>query len=385
MMCSQTCPLFLLLKILLFLTMTKDKNILPYSQDYPFEHSSFDPFKSPMELLLIGVFHASATNLSEQKIKSIMLVMNIAFELKERYPDLKMPAADYILNYDTRNKSRIPSMTPTMHVGRNKKNEVHPFFMNKPSVYLKYLMADPSKNPMLNSLPDESSGEMNCLQQGKKWRTHEIFQNPMDLGELHDPVFDSNHLLISRFFKQKENTSTGTSKVYVPYSQGYLVKKDLSTPSLGWVSIQKQDVPLSRILRVEEKSLRIEHGLRFKIDDYGQPYTFAQEYRQDNLVTLLWNGKGFLEHWKLKKADGELMKAVLAPLVLFTDDPFGNLSKQCNLFYSYLMTPAVMSYDARSSKSNSYFICTLNKKLSALDMLLPLVDGLKELEKGIRI
>ncbi|KAI9006277.1 hypothetical protein CLU79DRAFT_892297 [Phycomyces nitens] len=366
-------------------------------QDYPFEHSSFDPFKSPLELLLIGFFHASATNFSEQKIKSIMLLMKIAFELKERYPDLKMPAADFVLNYDTRKKSRIPSMTPIVHVGRNKKNEVHPFFMNKPSVYLKYLMADPSKNPMLSSLPDESSGEMNCLQQGAKWRTHEMFQTPMvtldngadiwtgDLVELHDPVFDSNCLLISRFFKQKENTTTGTAKVYVPYAQGYLVKKDLSTPSLGCVSIQKQDVPLHRVLRVKEKSLRIDHGLRFKTDNNGQSYTFTQEYQQGDLVTLLWNGKGFSKRWKLKKADGELMKVVLAPLVLFTDDTSGNLSKQYNLFDSYLMTPAAMSYDARSSKNNSYFICTLNNKLSALDMIPLLVDDLKELEKAIKM
>ncbi|KAL0078267.1 hypothetical protein F4703DRAFT_1945569 [Phycomyces blakesleeanus] len=89
------------------------------------------------------------------------------------------------------------------------------------------------------------------------------------------------------------------------------------------------------------------------------------------------------ERWKVEKSDGTLMKVVLTPLILFTDDTSGNLSKQYNLFDSYLMTPAAMSYDARSSKNNSYFVCTSNKNLSAVDMLPPLVDDMKKLENGI--
>ncbi|KAI8360860.1 hypothetical protein EDC96DRAFT_226949 [Choanephora cucurbitarum] len=84
-----------------------------------------------------------------------------------------------------------------------------------------------------------------------------------------------------------------------------------------------------------------------------------------------------------KKADGSFMKAVVSFHTITTDDTSGNLSKQYNLFDSYLVTPAAMSFDARCSKNNTYFICTSNKKLSAVDMLPALVDDLEQLESGV--
>ncbi|KAI9032763.1 hypothetical protein CLU79DRAFT_162200 [Phycomyces nitens] len=88
---------------------------------------------------------------------------------------------------------------------------------------------------------------------------------------------------------------------------------------------------------------------------------------------------------KRKRTDGSLMKVAVAPLTIFIDDTSGNLSKQYNMFDSYVMTPAAMSFDSRGSKNNVYFICTANKNPTAVDMLPALVDDLVELEHGIEM
>ncbi|KAL0081433.1 hypothetical protein F4703DRAFT_1795625 [Phycomyces blakesleeanus] len=238
----------------------KQKNLI---QNYPLEHSASDPFKSLLEVAFMAFFHASCMNFSEQKIKSILVMMNIAFGLKEKSPNLKISATNSILNYNNRKRSCIHSITPTVHVGHNKKNQEHQFFMNKPSMYLKYLMDDPNKNPLLSSLPDKSTSELNCLQKDEKWQTHKINDIwARHLVKLNCMNFEANHLLTTQFFKQKKTPSSGISvesESYVSYAEDYLVKKDLSVPLLGFV--------LS--------------------------FSFQQAYEQDDLVIILWNDKGF--------------------------------------------------------------------------------------------
>ncbi|KAI9327334.1 hypothetical protein BD770DRAFT_455738 [Pilaira anomala] len=77
-------------------------------QEYPLEHSPSGPFKSILDFVIISFFHGGSVNISEQKIKLIMLMINVLFTLKEKNPDLKLPATDHVLNYDSRVKSRIP-------------------------------------------------------------------------------------------------------------------------------------------------------------------------------------------------------------------------------------------------------------------------------------
>lgn len=146
-------------------------------QDYSFQHSEYDPFGSPiMEMLLRGFFHASTINFSEEKMKSVLTLVRCAIKLKEKDPSLKVPADDFVLNFHTRKKSRIPLMAPNMYIGHNLKTGLqHPYYLNKHSTYLKHLMADPVKSAMLSSFPDESTGGMDSLQQGEKWRTHKMF------------------------------------------------------------------------------------------------------------------------------------------------------------------------------------------------------------------
>lgn len=101
--------------------------------------SPSDPFRSMLNFVLISFFHRGTLNISEQKIKLIMLMINVLFELKDKNPEMQLPTTDYVLNYDSRVKSRIPPMGLTQHEAKNKKGEVHPFYMNKPSTFLKHI------------------------------------------------------------------------------------------------------------------------------------------------------------------------------------------------------------------------------------------------------
>lgn len=99
----------------------------------------------------------------------------------------------------------------------------------------------------------------------------------------------------------------------------------------------------------------------------------------------LFNNQHYSESLKRVRPDGSFMKVIIAPITIFTDDTSGNLSKQYNVFDSYVMTPAAMAFDARGSKNNTFFICSANKSLSAVDMLPALVEDLSRLENGIEM
>ncbi|KAG1454565.1 hypothetical protein G6F56_007290 [Rhizopus delemar] len=379
------------------------ENFNTFIEALPFERSPTDPFESIIVFVLLAFFHCGAINISEQKIKLVMLMLRVLFKIKEGNPDIQLPTTDYILNYEKKKKTRIPKMTPDRYVVRNRKNEEHAFFMNKPSTYLKFLMSNPVKNPMLSSFPDETTGEYNRLQQGSKWKHDPMFQNPMvtlansndiwvgDLVEIHRPDgLVPTFLLVTRFFQSREDSSN-----YVTYAQGYLAQEFAYVHGEGCMSRLQVALPLmqltSKVPVKKSEFLNIINGRQFDVVnplDINRNFDlmYCQEPHNDfRNIAALWNDLGSAEKWKRKQIGNtrELMKVVIAPLILFTDDTSGNLSKQYNLFDSYLMTPAAMSYDARSSKNNSYFVCATNKKLSSIDVLPPLVDDLLELEKGV--
>lgn len=235
---------------------------------------------------------------------------------------------------------------------------------------------------MLSSLPDDTAGELNALNQGEKWRSHKIFQNPMVtlsngkdiwvgyLLQLQGTRPAETHFLVHRFYKEKKFQDS-----YVEYAEGYFV---LNYPFLS-VSRRRYCVPLSVLTStfiINKVDFFVTDTIfdRFILNEEKQTFHAKPIDTDDTeIVFNLLNNSSFCERWKVHRSEG-LMKVVVAPLMLFTDDTSGNLSKQYNLFDSYLLIPAAMSYDARSSKNNSFFMCTSNKKLTSVDMLPAIVD-----------
>ncbi|CAO3622172.1 unnamed protein product [Mucor hiemalis] len=365
-------------------------------ESFDFRNLDADPFRSLQDFVLISFIHGETMNLSGQEVKKMMVMINVIVEIMRKNPEAKLPATDYVLKYDQRKKSRVPKMATSEHAVENKNNEEHSFFLNKPSEYLKHLMAHPIKAPILTSFPDETQGEMTCMQQVEKWKTHRMFQNLMvslkngsDLwvGDLRK-MSDGWTVMVDRFYKQKTPTSSASATSDEIFADCYLV---LNAPTLS-VSLNRFKFFLSLFsnsLPVDKRAYRSQYNFidRFTFNDSGTvvgpvPPTSIDEA---NRVHKVWLNGGFRPAWKRIKRDGNLMKVVLAPLMLFSDDTSGNVSKQYNLFDSFLVIPAAMSYDARSSKNNCFFICTSNKKLSSMDMLPPIVDDLLTLENGVEM
>ncbi|KAL0084965.1 hypothetical protein J3Q64DRAFT_1861028 [Phycomyces blakesleeanus] len=78
-------------------------------------------------------------------------------------------------------------------------------------------------------------------------------------------------------------------------------------------------------------------------------------------------------------------KVIIVPLIFFTDDTSGNLSKQYNPYESWLMKCAGLSFRDRFSIENIRFIAIVPKKNSAKDVsILPvMVCNIKALEKSV--
>lgn len=73
---------------------------------------------------------------------------------------------------------------------------------------------------------------------------------------------------------------------------------------------------------------------------------------------------------------------VMLPLVLFSDDTSGNISKKWNKFDSFSVMLAGLPRHQNSKLTNIHFCCCSNKA-SAVDMTTAIVSELELLEEGI--
>ncbi|KAG1456530.1 hypothetical protein G6F56_006808 [Rhizopus delemar] len=109
----------------------------------------------------------------------------------------------------------------------------------------------------------------------------------------------------------------------------------------------------------------------FKNPDYFRDFDYTvtrnMDYRFNIVVSrvlkeeqrLLWFDQSFFETYKRKLNDtSSLMKVVVAPITLYSDDTSGNRSKQYNNYDNYLMNMAAMEYRERTKRENNFFLCT---------------------------
>ncbi|KAL0097661.1 hypothetical protein J3Q64DRAFT_1694071 [Phycomyces blakesleeanus] len=92
-----------------------------------------------------------------------------------------------------------------------------------------------------------------------------------------------------------------------------------------------------------------------------------------------------VERFKRRLSGSSLIKVIIFPINMYSDDTSGNDSKQYNVYYSFLIYFAVMTLEEQNKWENTLFVCTCNHVLNAVDMLRPLVDNLVTLQKGIQM
>lgn len=75
---------------------------------------------------------------------------------------------------------------------------------------------------------------------------------------------------------------------------------------------------------------------------------------------------------------------VLVPINLFTDDSSGNRTKKWNKFDCWTLILAGLPQHENSRLHNIHFL-TCSNRVSVLDMAVPIVKDLIELEKGVKM
>lgn len=355
------------------------------------------PYRNMASFLLHALFFDDEDLASERSIKKIMYAMELLLELKEENSSLTLPAPDAILNYQNRIKNRIPVFKTTEHQVMSKSTgEIQTFFMNKPSEYLKHIVADPLKGPKVSALPDDAPDEIMTLQQGSKWREHPMFQHPMISTDNRSDIWVgdvvpyslSSFLLINQFLTKRN------AGMYVKCARGYGVITELDvnhgenglviSTTFG-VSVDLVDVPVEQLDRPVDKKSNTFQGEGCSIKLTSEMIVYVTRYCLIPDHYKLWFNQTFFEQFKRRRPDNSLMKVVNVPLILFSDDTSGNKSKQYNKYDSFLMVPAAMSFEERNARDSHHFVCTANKVLSAVDMLPPLVDDLCSLEEGVEM
>ena len=73
---------------------------------------------------------------------------------------------------------------------------------------------------------------------------------------------------------------------------------------------------------------------------------------------------------------------LILPLIIYSDDLSGNRTKKWNKFDCITFLLAGLSKEMNTDRNNIHLICTSNK-VTALEMLRPIVDELKILEDGV--
>ena len=92
-----------------------------------------------------------------------------------------------------------------------------------------------------------------------------------------------------------------------------------------------------------------------------------------------WNSLIHQNKWKTASKGHPV---VMVPLVLFSDDVSGNLSKKWNKFDVWALLLAGLPRQKNSQLENIHFICASNR-VSCLELAQPMVEDLLNLENGV--
>ncbi|KAL0095081.1 hypothetical protein F4703DRAFT_1950758 [Phycomyces blakesleeanus] len=330
------------------------------------------PFKSKAAFILHALFHGNKDLSSERSIKKIMFVMKKLLEACEEAGEkLDFPKPDAVINYHLRKKNEILVFLTTTCTAVNQKGQRHEFLINKLSEYLRHTLACPGKTAQMSSLPDFTENQWLNLNQGTKWKENPMFQISMITSEGLDywvgSVVEvqgwSNWFLLEKFYTKNRSTYANAFQVYGGHGTMLSYCDDAYFWSCGGstnfaVSLLKYTIEVDKILSIIQKDSNL--FLRCGLSVSSCP----SEIVYDTLVGIqsqLWLNTSFVERFKIRLPRGGLIKVVICPLNLYSDDTSRNSSKQYNKYNSYLMYFAAMP----------------------LEMLLPIVDDFVELEKGI--
>ncbi|OAD78037.1 C2H2-type zinc finger transcription factor [Phycomyces blakesleeanus NRRL 1555(-)] len=112
----------------------------------------------------------------------LLLAMNMLIKIQAETAGqgtFKLSKLNELMNYQRNKKNRIPTL-PTVEVKDPNSNLLTVIAqMILPLTHIEFLMTNPKKCERVYSLPNRTSDQATCFQQGKKWRENEYLQQPM--------------------------------------------------------------------------------------------------------------------------------------------------------------------------------------------------------------
>ncbi|KAL0091173.1 hypothetical protein F4703DRAFT_1925567 [Phycomyces blakesleeanus] len=217
------------------------------------------PFCDLQTMTLFAFIDGDNDMISQQMLKKILLAMNLIIKIQQETligRTFKLPCLDALLNYQTRKKSKMP-VFPSQRIsvpGSNWNAFAH---INLPSDHLRFLMANPKKYKLISSMPNHIPNQSICLEQGEKWRTHHLFQQPMHTVNGIDVWFGniiylktndcSIRFLVESFHMANKNI----------FARGYLVRA-ISIICYG-VEVAVTDLRVEQISHVDTTPVERDH------------------------------------------------------------------------------------------------------------------------------
>ncbi|OAD71822.1 hypothetical protein PHYBLDRAFT_72696 [Phycomyces blakesleeanus NRRL 1555(-)] len=331
--------------------------------------STTHPFPDLQSMVLLALVDGDNNMFSCRILKKILFTIRLVLKLQEEAitngSPFKLSRLDALLNYQSRKKSKLPVLTSIPVTIDLLKNKSVLAYVNMPSDHLKLLATNPVKAKSMFAMPDHMPDQFVCLQQGKKWRTHKNFQQPM---------FTHNK---------------------IDFWSGMLLSLPVALPMP--VSFYNVLLPENNhFVHIETKrtSMRVKKLLQVDASPIDIDFCFSVSPRKiDPVLPVHWSlllVPHFLKRHIPQDLDNlnnknHFYKVRIAMITLFTNDMLGSWSKQYNPYKSWSMKCAALSFEEKSLIENIYFLSAILKKDGASGMsLLPVfVKDLKMLEAGL--
>ncbi|KAL0076456.1 hypothetical protein F4703DRAFT_1965102, partial [Phycomyces blakesleeanus] len=338
------------------------------------------PFPDLQTMVLCALVDGNNDMVSQRMMKKILFAMNMISKIQANITEqgtFKLPKLNALMNYHWMKKNRI-TVFPSTKVDVPESSPMPiPAYINIPTVHLRFLIANPSKAGKITSLPDRTPDQSISLQQGIKWKEHELYQQPMltinnvnvwagFLMKIYDAA-DNKRFLVKDFHTANHST----------FARGYLATIDPN--DVYYLDSATKDVKVEDLDTIDPAALGAIYVSHEPTSASG-----LNDYHHD----LLYKDHCFkclvLDSAHVANS-GLYYKVRIAPIIFFTDDISGNWSKQFNPYESWSMKLAGLSYEECSLIANILFLLAIPKKndVSGMSLLPTLIRDLKKLENDI--
>ncbi|KAA1082636.1 hypothetical protein PGT21_009069 [Puccinia graminis f. sp. tritici] len=329
------------------------------------------PFKSKLDLiasLIIGHTHSMLSRVLYTKIRAILTLCGLV-----------LPAWATV----RASRARISGLLGTKLRNANSVFDT-PCYALSAKTILSQELANPHVSKHLEFFPEDTNGmNMSRFSQSYKWLSGIPRENRLQMCEvngkqfyIYEPVQLVSHEVVIPIFLYKSNTEIKSKCVRIKAEH---IKKEKHITEGVTTSIIKITVPFPlpfydpRLSTIPVTEFDSDYSTIRWVDgkfiiDACKGFIYEQRLKEVNKIP-------FPNPWRVK-ANGKIIRH--CPIVLYSDDTSGNVSKQFNKHISFYFTLAGLPPHISNQEYNCHFLATSNLA-SVCEMLEMIVQELNEL------